>query len=99
VKPRTASETVIVSADSEGLVSHAETVLLAEVADRTGLTEGLSEALSATRERRSAHASGRVLTDVAVMLARWRNLTPRSRTLPGDAGPRQCRRVHALVCL
>ena len=69
VKPKAASGTVIVSADGEGLVSHAGTVLLAEVADRAGLTDGLCTALAATRERRSAHAPGRVLRDVAVMLA------------------------------
>ena len=69
VKPKAASGTVIVSADGEGLVSHAGTVLLAEVADRSGLTDGLCSALAATRERRSAHAPGRVLRDVAVMLA------------------------------
>lgn len=69
VKPKATSETVIVSADGDGLVSHAGTVLLAELADRTGLTVGLSGALAGTRERRSAHAPGRVLRDVAVMLA------------------------------
>ena len=34
-----------------------------------GLTGALSTALAATRERRSAHDPGRVLVDVAVMLA------------------------------
>jgi len=43
--------------------------LLAELSDRTGLTAALSDALSGTRERRSAHDPGRVLRDVAVMLA------------------------------
>jgi hypothetical protein len=56
-------------ADGEGLVSHAGAALLVELADRTGLTGGLSEALSVTRERRSAHDPGCVLRDVAVMLA------------------------------
>jgi hypothetical protein len=69
VKPKATSGTVIVSADGDGLVSHAGTALLAELADRVGLTAGLSVALAATRERRSAHAPGRVLRDVAVMLA------------------------------
>ena len=45
-------ETVEVTADGEGLVSHA-----------------LSAALTDTRERRSAHDPGRVLRDLAVMLA------------------------------
>lgn len=62
-------ETVEVTADGSGLVSHAGTVLLAELADRVGLTGPLSEALAGTRERRCAHDPGRVLRDVAVMLA------------------------------
>jgi hypothetical protein len=61
--------TVEVTADGEGLVSHAGVVLLVELADRIGLTEALSAALAGTRERRSAHDPGRVLRDVAVMLA------------------------------
>ncbi len=69
VKPTTRLQTVEVTADGEGLVSHAGAALLVEVADRVGLTSGLSEALAETRERRSAHAPGRVLRDVAVMLA------------------------------
>lgn len=69
VKPKARSETVEVTADGEGLVSHAGTGLLTELADRSGLTGGLSRALAGTRERRSAHDPGRVLVDVAVMLA------------------------------
>jgi hypothetical protein len=51
------------------LVSHAGAALLVELADRAGLTAALSEAMATTRERRSAHDPGRVLRDVAVMLA------------------------------
>ena len=69
VKPTTALGTVEVTADGEGLVSHAGVALVVELADRAGLTAGLSEALAGTRERRSAHDPGRVLRDVAVMLA------------------------------
>ena len=57
------------TADGEGLVSHAGVALLVELADRVGLTAALSGALAGTRERRSAHDPGRVLRDVAVMLA------------------------------
>lgn len=57
------------TADGEGLVSHAGVALLVELADRGGLTVALSRALADTRERRSAHDPGRVLRDVAVMLA------------------------------
>ena len=61
VKPTARFQTVEVTADGEGLVSHAGAALLVELADRTGLTAGLSEALVSTRERRSAHDPGRVL--------------------------------------
>src|SRR4051794_21764822 len=43
--------------------------LLAGLADRSGLTEAFSEALAGLRERRSGHNPGRVLTDLAVLLA------------------------------
>jgi Transposase DDE domain group 1 len=69
VKPTPRLETVEVTADGEGLVSHAGAALLVELADRVGLTEALSDALASTRERCSAHDPGRVLRDVAVMLA------------------------------
>jgi hypothetical protein len=44
-------------------------LLLAELADRVGLTAGLSAAMTHTRRRRSAHDPGVVLTQLAVMLA------------------------------
>lgn len=69
VKPKACPATVIVSADGEGLVSRAGVALLMELADRAGLTPALSGALAPLRERRSAHDPGRVLRDVAVMLA------------------------------
>ena len=69
VKATTRLETVEVTADGEGLISHAGVALLVELADRVGLTGALSVAFAATRERRSAHDPGRVLRDVAVMLA------------------------------
>jgi Transposase DDE domain group 1 len=61
--------TVEVTSDGEGLVSHAGAALLAEAADRLGLTRELSLALAPMRERRSQHDPGRVLRDLAVMLA------------------------------
>lgn len=63
------SFTVDVTADGEGLVSHAGAALLAEAADRLGLTGALSRALSGVRERRGKHDPGRVVRDLAVMLA------------------------------
>jgi hypothetical protein len=61
--------TVEVAADAEGLVSHAGAALLCELADRSGLTAALSEAMAPTRERASAHDPGRVLRDLAVAIA------------------------------
>ncbi|MCA1698485.1 MAG: IS1380 family transposase [Actinobacteria bacterium] len=69
MKPTARLETVEVAADGEGLVSRAGAALLVELADRVGLTGALAAALAPTRERRSAHDPGRVLRDVAVMLA------------------------------
>jgi hypothetical protein len=61
--------TVDVSADGEGLVSHAGAALLGEVADRVGLTKELSDALAGVRERRGRHDPGQVVRNLAVMLA------------------------------
>ncbi len=69
MKAQTAAQTVEVRADAEGLVSHAGAFLLTELADRTGLTDALSEAMAPSRERRSAHDPGVVLRDLAVSIA------------------------------
>ena len=61
--------TVEVTADGEGIVSHAGAALLAETADRIGLTEALSQGLGPMRRRRGVHDPGRVVRDLAVMLA------------------------------
>ena len=50
-------------------MSHAGAALLAEAADRLGLTDALSRALAPVRERRGRHDPGRVVRDLAVMLA------------------------------
>src|SRR5215204_4328962 len=55
--------------DGTGVVSHAGSRLLGDVADGCGVTAALSDALAGLRERRSGHDPGRVLSDVAVMLA------------------------------
>jgi hypothetical protein len=69
VKTQTTRQTVEVKADAEGIVSHAGARLLAELADRLGLTTALSEAMAPTRERRSAHDPGVVLRDLIVSIA------------------------------
>src|SRR4051812_16808558 len=61
--------TVEVSADGAGLVSHAGSALLAQVADKLGLTKALSLRLGAIKQRRRGHDPGRVIRDLAVMLA------------------------------
>src|SRR3712207_5821480 len=61
--------TVEVKADGVGLVSHAGTALLAQVADKLGLTRGLSRRLGSIKQRRRGHDPGRVIRDLAVMLA------------------------------
>jgi hypothetical protein len=63
------SFTVDVVPDGEGVVSHAGAALLAEAADRVGLTQALSRGLAGMRERRGRHDPGRVVRDLAVMLA------------------------------
>jgi hypothetical protein len=63
------SFTVEVTPDGEGLVSHVGAALLAEAADRLGLTGALSEGLAGMRARRGQHDPGRVVRDLAVMLA------------------------------
>jgi hypothetical protein len=47
--------TVEVTADGEGLVSHAGAALLGEAADRLGLTKALSRAVGGVRQRRGCH--------------------------------------------
>ena len=61
--------TVEVTADGAGLVSHAGTALLAGVADKVGLTNALSLRLAVLKARRRGHDPGRVIRDLAVMLA------------------------------
>ena len=58
-----------VTADGTGLASHAGSLLLAEMADRSGLTAGLSAAMGHTRSRASRHDPGTTLAHLAVMLA------------------------------
>ncbi|MEO5899173.1 MAG: IS1380 family transposase [Ilumatobacteraceae bacterium] len=58
-----------VSADGRGVVSHVGARLLLDLADRVGLTDGLSVAMAPTKQRRRGHDRGRVLADVAAMIA------------------------------
>jgi Transposase DDE domain group 1 len=51
------------------LVSHAGSALIAQVADKVGLTRALSLRLAGLKQRRRGHDPGRVIRDLAVMLA------------------------------
>jgi hypothetical protein len=61
--------TVEVTADGAGLVSHAGSALPAQVADRLGFTRAWSLRLAVLKQRRRGHDPGRVIRDLAVMLA------------------------------
>jgi len=58
-----------VTADGQGVANHVGALLLAEMADWSGITDGFSDAMNSTRERRSAHDPGVVLRDLAVTIA------------------------------
>ena len=58
-----------VTGDGRGVVGHAGARLLSDLADRLGLTAGLSTAMAPTKQRRRGHDRGRVLADLAVMIA------------------------------
>jgi hypothetical protein len=58
-----------VSADGRGVVSHAGSRLLADLADRTTLAGELSAALAGLGRPRGRHDPGRVLVDLAVAVA------------------------------
>ena len=59
---------ITVTADGEGVVSHAGSRLLADVADRTTLTGQLAEVLAGLRKPRARHDPGRVLPGLVIDL-------------------------------
>ncbi len=58
-----------VTADGAHVVGHAGARLLSDLAEATGLREGLSAAMAPTKQRRRGHDRGQVVADVAVMIA------------------------------
>ena len=68
MQPTTRRTVPVRTTDGTGVVSHAGTVLLSELADRIGLTALPGEATEGLRERRAGHDPGRVLVDVAVAI-------------------------------
>jgi hypothetical protein len=69
VQATTTRPKITVIADGEGVVSHAGSRLLADVADKTTLTAQLAEDLAGLRKPRARHDPGRVLVDMAVAVA------------------------------
>jgi hypothetical protein len=59
----------VVTTDGRGVVSHAGTALLRELAERTGLRAEYAAVLDGLRRRGGGHDPGQVLVDLAVMLA------------------------------
>ncbi len=64
VRPR-----VRVTTGGRGVVGHAGARLLCDLAEATGLADGLSVAMAGTKQRRRGHDRGEILVDLAVMLA------------------------------
>ena len=63
---------LVVTADGAGIVSHAGTALLGGLVERVGLTGWVDEELAVlggVRKRGGGHPPGRVLADLAVMIA------------------------------
>jgi hypothetical protein len=58
-----------VTTGGRGVVNHAGARLLCDLAEATGLADGLSVVMAGTKQRRRGHDRGGVLVDLAVMLA------------------------------
>jgi hypothetical protein len=69
VQATTTRPKIIATADGEGVVSHAGSRLLADVADQTSLSAQLTEELGGLRKPRGRHDPGRVVVDMAVAVA------------------------------
>jgi hypothetical protein len=69
VQATTRRPKITVTTDGTGVVSHAGSRLLGELADATTLTGELSQVLAGLRRPRTRHDPGRVLVDLAVAIA------------------------------
>jgi Transposase DDE domain group 1 len=69
VQTTTTRPKIMVTADGAGVVAHAGSRLLADLADVTTLTAELSEVLGGVRGPRPRHDPGRVLVDLAIAIA------------------------------
>ena len=59
----------VVTADGQGVANHVGALLLLEMADWSGITDGFSRVMKSTRQRRSVHDPGTVLRHLAVTIA------------------------------
>ncbi|MBI4271812.1 MAG: IS1380 family transposase [Candidatus Rokubacteria bacterium] len=75
---------LVVTTGGKGVVAHAGARLLCDLADRLGLSEGLSAALAPTKRRRRGHDRGRVAVDLAVALADGATAISDLRALAGQ---------------
>ena len=80
---------VVVSADGAGVVSHAGVGLLREMAQGTGLIDGITQALIGTYRGVPVHAPGRVFADLAAAVADGADAI--TGILPGGEHLRLCR--------
>jgi len=69
VKRKRTRPRLLVTADGTHVVGHAGARLLSDLADATGLTDGLSTAMASTKQRARGHDRGQVIADLAVMIA------------------------------
>ncbi len=69
MKPSTSRSRCVIATDGEGIVNHAGSTALIELADRLELTAALSRMLAPLRARQSTHDPGVVVRDLIVMLA------------------------------
>ena len=69
MKTTTALSKITVTADGAGVVSHAGARLLADLAVVSKLTSAYSEVMAGVGRRLAGHDPGRVLADLAVMIA------------------------------
>jgi hypothetical protein len=69
VQPTGRRPKITVSSDGKGIVGQAGGLLLMETLRVTGLDQGLSQALERWRPSRAVHDPGKIMCDLAVMLA------------------------------
>lgn len=69
MKSNSARPRLKVTGDGKNVASHVGSRLVADLADKVGLTEGLSVAMAPTRQGRGGHDRDRVLVDLAVSIA------------------------------